>query len=266
MLRFSIILLLVAVLLAFLAMREWQAHAEAATPPQEMTLMELLVRGVGQNPKVSLYAFEFDARFAFVEGRFDGPWRAVWIPIHPPPPPASEPAESSLALGTQRADGEELIGGIYLGDREGRLPGQQRDLKAIRTLVVSRRLHSGADVQEFASRKQLQGRVLPDVTVLEQHDQDLLRTKFPGLDLGKCLLIETDEAPRGMWLLLTYALGAVASIGLSGWLFRSWRGQPPKPSTTPSRRTSVEVDEELENWQQALNRRRPKAGYERGED
>jgi len=266
MLRFSIILLLVAVLLAFLAMREWQARAEAATPPQEMTLMELLVRGVGQNPKVLLHAFEFDARFAFVEGRFDGPWRAVWIPIHPPPPPASEPAESALALGTQRADGEGLIGGIYVGDREGRLPGQQRDLKAIRALVVSRRLHSGADVQQFAKQKQLQVRVLPEVAALDKHDQELLRTKFPGLDLAKCVLMETDEEPRCIWLLLTYALGAFGSLGLSGWLFRSWLRQSPRPLTSPARRTSVEVDEELENWQRALHRRRPKSGYERGED
>jgi hypothetical protein len=261
MLRLSLVHLVAAGILGFLAVREWRIRAAENAPPQDLPLQELFVRGAQGPPHVSLRSFEFDGRFAYDPGPLGEPWRAVWIPIHTPTP-VRQPAESpDLARGAQRLDSDVPSVRLVPGSGEGRIAGRDsRETRAIHALLLVRGLRSAEDVQHFAERRTLSGHVLEDSSALDERDVDLLRDKFPGLNFSKCMFIEVNRPPRGLWRLLLYGLGAIVSLAGSGWFLRAWLKRPRAPV---QRSISEEAEEAIEAWQEALDKRKPGlGGYE----
>jgi hypothetical protein len=263
MLRLALAFLLFAVALTIVAVREHHATAPLQEEVREVTLKELLVRGASEHPHVSLTQFEFTNRFVFAESRFTSGWRAVWFPIVPPAEGKSSEEDVRPRLLADSPGGPIEV---RVKEREGTLPVPMMAPERTRAIIMTQGLNDEQGLREFIRQRRLQARVAFAADCLEKRDRELLQSKFAGIDLGTCLIIQPAGELRGRWLFYVLAVATgFAYLTAVGLVIASRRlprrpslGKPDQPAQAAQAAQAAQSElagEQLDAWQRAVAKR-----------
>jgi hypothetical protein len=210
--------------------REWPLLTEAAEPPQEVTLRQLLDQGFGTNRYVRVKGFRFCAGEVVEKEIRIGqlPARYLWLPLVPEQeagaPEGRPPAPRRLAAVACAIELEQLAPGIPA-------PGGGKNVRDV--------------VRRAEERKGYEGVVVDGRSGLPSGVRSQLAALAPDTDFGRLLVLDRRVKPASagfVYGLLGGGAGAV-SVGLAllgvafAWAVRQGRpsGVAAAPGLPPSR-------------------------------
>lgn len=191
--------------------QEFRLSRVSKADPQTLTCEALGRDGPGENAHVVL-TDHLLLTHSFVYSSRKDEWTEAWIPAVPR---GGEYHRKVAAL--VAADGD-----------AGKLPPPDD----LRVIVRVARPKDASTIDRLAEADTLRGLVINEVRGIPAKSRDLLATSYPGIDLGRCWILEVDRKPTSAGL----GLGAIAAsvVGL-GVLFRFWRKRKRPAVEAPSR-------------------------------
>jgi hypothetical protein len=178
--RLMIFLLCFAGLCAFFAVSETYLAVHSSSEAEQISLRELIARGPGGNRNVILTDFSIVDEYAVVEKkRFSGKWTKVWVPLIPADTPAgAEPIE-------------------------------------LHAVIFSDKVENARQFQERFDRPQLHGLIDPQSAEPGLTATIMWKSKFPRLDLEKCIVIVEGKSPASALKLALLWMGSLLFLGMA---------------------------------------------------
>ena len=135
----------------------------------------------------------------------DKPWEAVYLPLVPLTP----------EIKTRLARGESFV---------------PPPASSIRLVLVSHKIRNKEELgQVFGPEGAVQGLIVNPAGGVGSETADVLRQKYPGIDLDKVLILEPGRNPTGqafLMVLFVSGVGLIASAGVLGVVAVAYRPLP----------------------------------------
>src|SRR5262245_14619285 len=159
--RTGLFLLIAGGVLGFLGYQETTLAAGMTPEPEEMTLAQLIERGIEGNPYIRVRDFSLGDNFVLEEK--SGRWNMVYVPAAPRSPQVP--------------------------------PGIMVPLKSpIQVIVMSGKVRNDEELQNLAKEPALTGMVINRIKSLNKQQKELLVQSYPGTDFDSCLIFNHGRA------------------------------------------------------------------------
>ncbi len=178
--------------LIFMGYQELKLANVAKDTAQAITCENLATKGPGDNSHVAVSDFLLCSFVSYVYTEKKGKWVDAWVPL----------VHRNSAYHTK-------IKGLV--DKEGNLPDTVPAPKQI-AIICKLNVDKEEEVYKFGDRDVLQGLIINEIESLDSETKQMLSSGYPGVDFGKCLILELDRKPM--------AIGAIyGMLGGGGVLF-----------------------------------------------
>jgi hypothetical protein len=192
--RLPIGLVVVAVILLGLGIKEKSLSDASSAEPEQISLAKLIERGPEGNANIILTDYKLCPNIVFakkkVGGQMVGDWTKVWIPIVRP---------SLLGFGA---------------------PAQAAAGNEIHALIYSTHVANEGELVTKLAKQQLRGMVINRIQSLGSEEREHLQHEYPGINCDRCLIIDEGRTPTSSELITLFLGGGglllLAGIGLGG--------------------------------------------------
>ncbi len=186
--RIVIFAFVLAGVFAYWGYQETVLMAGASSKPEEISLLNLIKRGVAGNRNVLLKDFSFSDNYVYTQKKNGSRYEKVWLPIV--------------------------------------LPNTEATAKEIQVLILSERLNGEADVTNFVKQHEsapVQGLLVNEVHDLDSLARGTLVKSYPQTNFDKCLIVHEGREPAAMFKLVSlFAASIVFFLAALGAMFL-WR-------------------------------------------
>ena len=173
-------LLCFAGLCAFFGVRETDLALRSSSEAEQISLRNLISRGPEGNPNIILTDFAIVDEYAVEKKRLSGKWTKVWVPIVP-----ADTSPDTMPL-------------------------------AVHAVIFSDKVENARQVHERFDRPQLRGLIDPQAAEPGLTASIMWKSKFPNLDLKKCIVIVEGKRPASILKLILLWLGCLLFLGMAG--------------------------------------------------
>ena len=199
--RWYLLLGIASVALIMLGFKEARLAAAASSTPQQLSCQQLATNGPGDNAHVVLTDLLLCGG-SYVYAERNGRWTEAWIPAVP-------------------------LGGAYHQQLAALGPVAEVPPPAnIRVIVKLPSVRGDSDVARFAAQEKLQGMVINDIESLGTEEKSILADGYPGVDFGRCWIVEQGRGPAGLGKIAGCIGGGLLLVVFLVWRVLRLRGRP----------------------------------------
>lgn len=214
--RIGIVLAILGPVFLFLGFRERAVASRCSAEPEEISLKDLIARGVEGNPHILLKNFVPCENYVYeTKGTV---WSGVWVPVVP---------------------------------LESMKPGQITGGKVtnVQAIIYSSKARSEQDLAQRLGHPKVQALITNQLFGIKDKVANLLKQSYPGIDVSKCLIIHEGRNPPGLSGTLFLAgglVGTLAGLGILGLIGWQWYQEQQSRQRRPKRRRKAREEDEEE--------------------